>query len=309
LPAWKIAPEAGARRVFPPLVEVEVKALACQLPGESGVPRSRFSCAEIAAEVVRRGIVASISDTMVWRWLSEDAIRPWRHRSWIFLRDPDFERKATRVLDLYHGRWRGRSLGVDEHVICADEKTSIQARSRKHPLVAPAPARPTRVEHEYERKGALAYVAAWDTNAARIFGRCEAKSGIKPFDALVDQVMSQPPYRNAKRVFWIIDNGSCHRGERCVQRLQPAWPNLVAVHLPLHASWLNQIEIYFSVVQRKVLTPNDFCSPAAVADRIIEFQARYEQIATPFEWRFTRQDLARLMSKLPDRTQPLAHAA
>src|ERR1039458_6691856 len=83
---------------------------------------------------------------------------------------------------------------------------------------------------------------------------------IKPFDRLVEQVMSQEPYMSAKRVFWIIDNGSSHRGERCIRRLQKAWPNIVPVHLPVHASWLNQIEIYFSVVQRKVLTPNDFCS-------------------------------------------------
>jgi len=285
---------------------VEVKALACQLPAECGVPLSRFSCGQVAAEAVGRGIVASISDTTVWRWLSEDAIRPWQHRSWIFPRDPHFERKAARVLDLYHGQWRDRPLSADEHVVCADEKTSIQARRRKHPLLAPAPGAPTRVEHEYERKGALAYLAAWDTRAARLFGRCEARSGIKAFDALVDQVMSQQPYRGAKSVYWIIDNGSSHRGERCVQRLQSAWPNLVAVHLPLHASWLNQIEIYFSVVQRKVLTPNDFCSLEALAERILGFQQRYEQIAKPFQWRFTRDDLARLMSRIPEQRHPMA---
>ena len=110
-------------------------------------------------------------------------------------------------------------------------------------------------------------------------------------------------------MFWIIDNGSSHRGERCVRRLQKAWPNIVPVHLPVHASWLNQIEIYFSVVQRKVLTPNDFCSLETVADRILQFQERYEQIAKPFEWKFTRQDLAKLMSKLPAQSLPLPQAA
>jgi hypothetical protein len=166
-----------------------------------------------------------------------------------------------------------------------------------------------RVEHEYERKGALAYLAAWDVGRAKVFGRCETKSGIKAFDRLVDQVMSQEPYRSAKRVFWIIDNGSSHRGERCVKRLQKAWPSIVPVHLPVHASWLNQIEIYFSVVQRKVLTPNDFCSLNLAADRILQFQERYEQIAKPFEWKFTRQDLAKLISKLPPQALPMQKAA
>jgi len=288
---------------------MEVKALACQLPRESGVPLSRFSNAEIAREVVSRGIAAQISSATVWRWLSEDAIRPWQHRSWIFPRDPDFQEKAGRVLDLYQGIWQGKPLGHDEYVISADEKTSIQARSRKHAVIAPGPKESMRVEHEYERKGSLAYLAAWDVRRARVFGRCEVKSGIKAFDRLVDQVMSQEPYRSAKRVFLIIDNGSSHRGERCIKRLQRAWSNIVPVHLPVHASWLNQIEIYFSAVQRKVLTPNDFCSLKSVADRIIQFQERYELIARPFEWKFTRQNLAELMSKLPSRTLLMAQAA
>jgi hypothetical protein len=308
-PDLKIGQGEGVRPSFPPVVEMEVKALACQLPRESGVPLSRFSNAEIAREVVSRGIAAQISGATVWRWLGEDAIRPWQHRSWIFPRDPNFQEKAERVLDLYQGIWEGQPLGSDEYVISADEKTSIQARSRKHAVIAPAPGETMRVEHEYERKGSLAYLAAWDVRRAKLFGRCEVKSGIKAFDRLVDQIMSQEPYLSAKRVFLIIDNGSSHRGERCIKRLQKTWPNIVPVHLPVHASWLNQIEIYFSVVQRKVLTPNDFCSLAMVTDRILQFQERYELMAKPFEWKFTRQDLAALMSKLPPKAVPLARAA
>ena len=110
--------------------------------------------------------------------------------------------------------------------------------------------------------------------------------------------MSQKPYRRAKRVFWIVDNGSSHRGRAACQRLHQKYSNLVLVHLPVHASWLNQVEIYFSVVQRKVLTPNDFPSLQAVAKRLLEFQSYYEQIAKPFEWKFTRDDLAELVAKL-----------
>lgn len=288
---------------------MEVKALACALPHESGLPLSRWSCHDIAAEVMNRGIVASISGATVWRWLSADAIRPWRYRSWIFPRAPGFQEKAGRVLDLYHGCWEGESLGPDEYVISADEKTSIQARSRKHATLPPACGEPMRVEHEYARKGALAYLAAWDVQRAKLFGRCEATTGIKPFARLVAQVMRQEPYRSATRIFWILDNGSSHRGARCIWRLQERWPTIVPVHLPVHASWLNQIEIYFSIVQRKVLTPNDFRSLTALASRILQFQQRYEQIAHPFEWKFTRDDLARVLAKLSAPPVLLARAA
>jgi hypothetical protein len=309
LPDLRTGQGEGVRPLFPPLVEMEVRALACQLPREIGVPLSRFSNAEIAREVVSRGIVASISGATVWRWLGEDAICPWNHQSWMFPRDPDFQEKAERVLDLYQGIWEGQSLRDDEYVISADEKTSIQARSRKHAVIPPGPGEVMRVEHEYERKGALAYLAALDVKRAKVFGRCEATSGIKPFDGLVEQIMRQEPYCSAKRVFLIIDNGSSHRGERCIRRLQKAWPNIVPVHLPVHASWLNQIEIYFSIVQRKVLTPNDFCSLTMVAHRILQFQERYEQTAKPFEWKFTRDDLAKLTSKLAPKAVTMAQAA
>ncbi len=272
--------------------------MACELPWDSGVPLSRFSHEEVAREVVRRGIVAQISGTTVWRWLSQDAIRPWQHRSWIFPRDPDFAAKAGRVLDLYQGIWQKEPLGGDDYVISADEKTSIQARIRPHTSQPPQTGQAMRVEHEYTRGGALAYLAAWDVHRARVFGRCEPTTGIKPFGRLVEQVMSQQPYRSARRVFWIVDNGSSHRGTASVTRLQTAWPNLVLIHLPVHASWLNQIEIYFSIVQRKVLTPNDFASLEDVAARLFAFERHYEAIAQPFAWKFTRHDLSRLLDDL-----------
>jgi transposase len=291
------------------LIEVEVKALACALPHERGLPLSRWSCHDIACEAIGRGIVASISGATVWRWLSADAIRPWRYRSWIFPRDPGFQEKAGRVLDLYQGFWGGEPLGPADYVLSADEKTSIQARNRKHATLASAPGEPMRVEHEYARKGALAYLAAWDVRRAKLFGRCETATGIKPFARLVAQTMNQEPYCSAARVFWIIDNGSSHRGARCVERLHKSWPTIIPVHLPVHASWLNQIEIYFSILQRKVLTPNDFRSLTLLARRILQFQERYEHIAEPFEWKFTRDDLARVMAKLSATPIPLARAA
>jgi hypothetical protein len=287
---------------------MEVKALACELPATSGVPLSRWSAGEVAREAIDRGLVAKISGTTVWRWLSEDAIRPFYHRSWIFPRDPDFAHKAGRVLDLYEGRWEGEALGAQEYVISADEKTSIQARDRRHPTQPAGEERPVRVEHDYQRRGALAYLAAWDVHRAKLFGRCEPKNGIEPFGRLVEEVMKEEPYASADRVFWIVDNGSSHRGERSVKRLQGEWPNLRLIHLPTHASWLNQIEIYFSVVQRKVLTPNDFADLEVLAEHLIAFQERYEQAAEPFAWKFTRHDLDRLLSGLAERG-PLASSS
>jgi hypothetical protein len=262
--------------------------------------------AELTHHVCQSGLVASISESTIWRWLHEDAIRPWFHRCWIFPRDPEFAFKAGRLLDLYERFWNGQPLREDEYVISADEKTSIQARARIHPTQPTQPGQPMKVEHEYERRGAIAYLAAWDVHRARLFGRCESTTGIAPFDLLVDQVMTQSPYKEARRVFWIVDNGSSHRGQRSVERLAQRYPHLQLVHGPVHASWLNQIEIYFSIVQRKVLSPNDFQSVQEIADALQRFERHYETIARPFQWKFTRQDLARLLNKLTQTPYALA---
>ena len=277
---------------------VGVKALACELPAESGAPLSRWGAPELAVEAVARGIVEAVSASTVRRWLAEDVLKPWQHRSWIFPRDPDFAVKAARVLDLYARTWQGELLGEGEFVVCADEKTSIQARCRCHPTLPPGKARMMRVEHEYERKGALQYLAGYDVHRARVIGRMEPTTGIEPFGRLVAQVMTTEPYASADRVFWVVDNGSSHRGRASVTRLTKAWPTARLVHLPVHASWLNQAEIFFSILQRKVLTPNDLTDLDALAARILAFQDRYNATATPFDWCFTRADLDRLLQRI-----------
>jgi hypothetical protein len=261
------------------------------------VPLSRWSRRDLAAAVLQSGCVASISGTTIWRWLNEDAIKPWQHRCWIFPRDPHFAEKAGRILDLYERIWKGRSLKDDEFVLSADEKTSIQARQRRHSSLPPRAGSPMKIEHEYKRCGSWAYLAAMDIHRAKLFGRCERKSGIQPFDRLVDQVMRKSPYNEARRVFWVMDNGSSHRAPACIPRLCRKYPHLVPVHGPVHASWLNQIEIYFSIVQRKALTPNDFDSLKDLRKRLIGFQKHYERIAKPFEWKFRRADLNSLLNK------------
>jgi transposase len=306
LAALKDAPRSGRPPVFTAADRAEVVALACALPAESGVPLSKWSGPDLAREVAARcGIAASAST--IGRWLADDALKPWQHRSWISVRDPQFAAKAARVLDLYAGIWDGRPLAAGDYVICADEKTSIQARCRCHPTLSPGKARAMRVEHDYERRGALAYLAAWDVRRGQVTGRCEDTTGIAPFARLVEQVMSTEPYASADRVFWITDNGSSHRGAAAVERMATAWPDAQLVHLPAHASWLDQAEIYFSVIQRKVLTPNDFTDLDQIRGRLAAFETRYNAIAQPFDWKFTRADLSDLLRRIDAHDKTKTH--
>jgi transposase len=288
----------GRPRSFAPEVVAEVKAMACEPPAQREVALSRWSSAELAAQAVSEGLVGSVSASTVRRWLFEDAIKPWQYRSWIFPRDPRFAVKAARVLDLYQRCWDCAPLDEDEYVISADEKSQLQALSRRHPERPPGPGHARRVEFEYTRKGTLAYFGAYDVHRARLMGRVEPTTGIVPFTALVDQVMAHEPYASAKRVFWVVDNGSSHAGQRSIDRMRSAWPTAQLVHPPVHASWLNQIEIVFSIIQRKVIKPVDFVDPDALAARLTAFEPRYNATATPFDWRFTRADLTAMMARI-----------
>ena len=206
------------RVVFPPEQVAEVKAIACDLPRTHDLPLGRFTRVELHRLVIERGVTEASAST-IWRWLREDAIKPWQTRSWIFPRDPDFAEKAGRVLDLYARTHQGKRLWPDEYVISADEKTQLQALGREHPTVPAGPRRPQLVEFEYLRGGTLAYLAAWDVHHAKLFDRVEQTTGIVPFGRLVDQVMTVEPYRSARTVYWVVDNGSSHNGKASVQRM------------------------------------------------------------------------------------------
>jgi len=161
----------------------------------------------------QKALEKPISRGTVWRILDEDAIKPWQYEYWIFPRDPQFLEKAGPILDLYAGHWEGKPLENRDFIVSADEKTSIQARIRFHASLEPGPGRSARIESEYERGGALQYLAAWDVRRGYVMGRCEPTTGIEPFGRLVAQVLAQEPYRSAKRLFWIVDDGSFHRCE------------------------------------------------------------------------------------------------
>jgi transposase len=291
-------PRSGRPRTFGSSVVAGVKALACEPPEQRAVPLSRWSSHELATQAVAEGLVGSISSSTVRRWLHADAIKPWRYRSWIFPRDPDFAEKAARVLDLYARSFEDGALGPDDYVISADEKSQLQALRRCHPGRPGGPGHVAQVEFEYERGGTLAYMGAYDVHRAHLIGSVADKTGIVPFMGLVEKVMTQEPYASANRVYWVVDNGSSHNGKRSIDRMKAAWPTASLVHLPVHASWLNQIEIVFSIIQRKVVKPADFADLAALGDRLLRFEDRYNETARPFDWRFTRHDLAEMLGRL-----------
>ena len=298
LDGLKDLPRSGRPRRISALERAAVVALACQLPAATGVPLARWSGPELAAEITRAGLAGQISPSSVLRILAEHPIKPWQYQSWIYPRDPDFAAKAAVVLDLYQGLYKGQPLGPGDRTISADAKPSIQARARRHPTSPPAAGQPMRVEHEYQRQGALALLAALDVRTGKVFASTPATTGITPFMDLIGQVMSAGPCASAPRVFVIVDNGSDHRGQAAIRRLAKAHPNAIMIHTPVHASWLNQIEIFFSIIQKKVISPNDFASLGDLSGTLLAFVDRYNQTARPFNWNYTATDLARFLGRI-----------
>ena len=294
-------PRSGRPRLIPEGDRAAVVALACQLPADTGVPLSRWTGPELAAGLQAQGLASGpVSPSPVLRILAEDPVRPWRHQSWIFPRDPAFEAKARVILDLYQGFYQGERLARGDRVLSFDAKPSIQARGRIHATLPAAPGRAVRVEHEYVRHGALALLAGLDVHTGQVFASTPRTTGIAPFMDLAGEVMARPEYRDAPRVFVVADNGSDHRGQAAAGRLRKAHPNAVMIHTPVHASWLNQVEIFFSVIQRKVVSPNDFPSLDRLSRTLLAFVARYNRTAQPFSWKYTADDLKDLLRRITE---------
>jgi DDE superfamily endonuclease len=270
--------------------------MACETIAETELPLSRQSLADLKNRA-EKTLGKVVSRSTVWRILHEDAIKPWQYEHWIFPRDPAFAEKASPLLDLYAGFWQGQPLGKKDYVLSCDEKTSIQARRRCHEESPPASKQTRRIESEYEREGALQYLASWDVHRGLVMGRCEPKTGIRPFGRLVTQILNREPYCDADRLFLVVDNGSSHRGKTSVQRLRRRDRRIILLHTPVHASWLNQVEIYFSIIQRKVLTPNNFANLAAVRLRLALYEELSNKTPRPFAWKFTREDLTNWLKR------------
>jgi hypothetical protein len=312
----------GGRGVFPPEDTVLVKALACERPvNEKRRALSRISVFDVCLEAWALG--NTMSYTTIWRRLHEDALRPWLFQQWLFPRDPRLLEKATPVLELYHGHWQGVPLGPRDLVLSADEMTGLQALSRIHPSAPPAPPtraplagrekrrpdRRARVEFEYERHGTLCYQAFLDVFSGRIYGETQASNGIETFEQSLWNCLAQPHYQEIERVFLIVDNGSAHHPSTTPERIRAQDPRVTTVHLPTHSSWLNQIELYFSILHRKALTPADFPSVDALRERIFCFQVLYNQRAEPFRWQYTRAHLEAYIERLALHEERFAEAA
>ena len=309
LPGLTDLPRCGRPRRISELIRAAVVALACQLPAATGVPLSRWTGPELLAELTRAGTDCALSASSVLRILAEHPVKPWQYQSWISPRDPDFEAKAAVILDLYQGFYLGMRLQPGDRVLSVDAKPSIQARGRCRPTVPAARGRPVRVEHEYVRHGALALLAALDVRTGKVFAATPQATGIVPFMDLIGQVISRPEYKEAPRVFVIVDNGSDHRGQPAAGRLRDAYPNAIMIHTPVHASWLNQVEIVFSVIQKKVLTSGDFPGLGTLSYALLAFVNRYNRTARPFNWKFTADDLTALLHRISQREQTASQQA
>lgn len=276
-----------------------VVAVVCETLHEHQQPLSRFSISDLHRIVIKEEGLGNLSHGSLARILDENVLKPWQYTYWLFPRDPDFVSKACIILDLYAGFWQGQRLGPDEFLLSSDEKT-IQVLKRCHLGLPAIPGYVQRVEFEYERLGTVAYHAAWDVFRGQVFGRVAPNTCIATFNLLVDLVMTEEPYQKSARTFWIVDGGCAHHPNTFPTRLQGMYPNAVAVPLPTHSSWLNQIEIYFSIVQRKVLTPMDVANTEILTERLLGFQDYYQERAKPFSWKFTAADLKERLDALKD---------
>ena len=292
-------PRSGRPPIYGARERALVVAMVCETLHEHKQPLSRFSISDLHRIVIKEEGLGSLSHGSLARILDENVLKPWRYTYWLFPRDPDFVSKACVILDLYAGFWQGQRLGPDEFLLSSDEKT-IQVLKRCHPGLPAIPGYVQRVEFEYERLGTVAYHAAWDVFRGQVFGRVAPNTCIATFNLLVDLVMTQEPYQSSARTFWIVDGGCAHHPNTFPARLQGMYPNAVAVLLPTHSSWLNQIEIYFSIVQRKVLTPMDVANAEILTKRLLDFQNYYQETAKPFSWKFTAAALKKRLDALRD---------
>jgi transposase len=303
-PACTIAPGAAASRSFPPGVAIYVVKIACERPDDLGRSLSQWDCTEIARQLVRDGVVASISAETVRRILLSHRLKPWRQKMWLspkVPRDAAFAATVQEICDLYT-----RPLGPDEVVLCADEMTSLQPRPRKAKTLAAGKDRPTRVEHEYGRCGALNLFAAFDTRTGRAYGMTASRKRQAEFIAFLELLDRQIP-ASIRTIHLVLDNLRMHKGKQ-VQAWLAKHPRFVFHHPPVHCSWMNQVEQWFGIARRKRLRIADFASKEHLAERLMAFIDEWNEVAHPFNW--TSKSVAKVMARCQvEEVTPVATAA
>jgi transposase len=278
-------------------VRAQATALACCRPREKGVPLARWSCAEIARGLVTLGLVVRIATSTVWRWLAEERLKPWYHHTWQHILNPQaFLERARPVLRLYEQAQELLKKGV--WVVCVDEKTSIQARKRERTPAPPAAGHPGHISPRYKRKGALHLFAALSVADGQVYGQCRLRKRFMDFQAfLLAIVIPQALRRGVHTLALILDNATTHAPKRFEHWLKEqielhGWELCVQVYwLPPNASWLDQIEIWFSILQRKLLQPNHFERLGVLGQTISDFIAYYDRTAKPIQWSYTVEKL------------------
>jgi transposase len=280
-------------------VAVQTVALACTLPDEQGRSLAQWDCAELARQLVAEGVVATISRETVRRILAAHALKPWRHHPWLHPRTPRdaaFFAAVAAVCTVLT-----RPLAPGEVVLSVDEKTSLQPRPRRHPTrpatpaQGDAPAHPIQVEHEYTRDGALTLFAAFDTRTGRVVGQCHRRKRAAEFLAFLAHLDDQfGP--DTTRLHLVLDNVQTHK-TKAVQAWLAAHPRFVLHFTPVHCSWLNPVEQWFSVLQRKRLRLPAFASLDDLHLKLRRFIAEWNERAHPFAWRTT--SAAKVMAKAP----------
>jgi transposase len=285
------SPGRDASRSFPPEVALHLVKMACERPESSGRSLAKWDCRELARQLVADGVVGAISADTVGRVLNNHRLKPWRHHLWLspkVPRDAAFAAQVKEVADLYT-----RPLAAHEVVLCVDEKTSLQPRTRKAPTRPAAPGQPVRVEHEYERKGALNLFAAFDTRTGKVYGRTAERKRQAEFIAFLELLDREIDAR-VTVIHVVLDNLRMHKGKQ-VQAWLAAHPRFVFHHPPVHCSWMNQVEQWFSILQRKRLCIADFADQSALAERLQAFIREWNGVAHPFAW--GTKSVAKIMAK------------
>lgn len=293
--AFAMSHGPGDARFFPQMVAAQLVKLACALPDEARRSLSLWTCAELARTLVRDKVVESISPQSVQRILLSYRLKPWRVHYWLSAkvpRDEAFLRQTNEICDLYI-----RELDASERVFCVDEKTSLQPRTRTRATLPAKPANiPVRLEHEYQRKGALQLFGAFDTRSGTVIGVCRERKRQEDFIALLDQIDGQTP-ESVTRIHIVLDNLRMHKGKK-VQAWNDQHPRFQFHFTPVHCSWMNQIEQWFSILERKRLSAPNFDNLADLECKIESFIAEWNECAHPFRW--TKASFAKVIAKVED---------
>jgi transposase len=268
-----------------------VVKIACERPDDLGRSLSQWDCKEIARQLVRDGVVTSISAETVRQILLHHRLKPWRQKMWLSAkvpRDAAFAQQVQGICDLYT-----RPLRPDQVVLCVDEMTSLQPRPRKSPTRAAKKDRPTLVEHEHSRCGALNLFAAFDTRTGKVYGTTASRKRQSEFITFLEQLDREIP-PSVKTIHIVLDNLRMHKGKQ-VQAWLADHSRFVFHHPPVHCSWMNQVEQWFGIIKRKRLRIADFPSKEKLAERLMAFISEWNEIAHPFKW--TSKSVAKVMAK------------